>query len=149
MRLQESHFARVIVDSNVLISAALVPASVPARLVDLLLKHSRLLFTAHAFDELASRLWKPKFDRYIDFEDRSSLLQDLRNVADWIELPAALASQRFSRDVDDDAFVQLALAAECTRLISGDNDLLEMVWPVGLKILTPRDALTELERLLG
>ncbi len=143
--MPKSPYARVVVDTNVLISAALLRASVPARLLSLLLNGSRLQFSERTFDELASRLWKPRFDRYIDIDDRTRLLQDLRSVAEWSVIPASMLIKRYSRDVDDDAFVHLALVSKCTRLITGDADLLELSSLRELKILTPRDALTELE----
>ena len=74
-------YARVVVDTNVLLSAALVPEGVPARLLDWLLAHSRLVFSSTTFAELETRLWKPKFDRYVSIEQRKRLLHDLKASA--------------------------------------------------------------------
>ena len=53
-------FARVVVDTNVLLSAALSPRGAPAELVDKLLAEGRLVFSRVTFAELESRIWKPK-----------------------------------------------------------------------------------------
>ena len=54
---------RAVVDTNVLISAAVLGGSVPARLMRLLLLRGRLLLSHSTFAELEPRMWRPKFDR--------------------------------------------------------------------------------------
>ena len=131
---------RVVLDTNVLISAALMPASVPARLMQALLQSSRLVFAEPTFAELQTRLWRPKFDRYISVEARRRLLIALTAVAEWVRLPDGPAP-RLSRDADDDVFIQAALAAGADWLVSGDADLLDVPGALGLCILSPRQAL--------
>ena len=58
-------YAQVVADTNVLISAALSPDGAPARLLERLHKESRLVFAPATFAELETRLWKPKFDRWL------------------------------------------------------------------------------------
>ena len=77
--------ARVVLDTNVLISAALLPRSVPVRLLQHVLVQSRLVFSQATFAELETRLWKPKFDRYVSLDTRRRLLADLSAVAEWVE----------------------------------------------------------------
>lgn len=86
---------RVVLDTNVLISAALLPVSVPARVLHQVLARSRLVFSDATFAELETRLWKPKFDRYITLETRRALLHDLAAVAEWVNPRPA---ERHSRD---------------------------------------------------
>ena len=139
-------YARVVVDTNVLLSAALSPAGAPAALVDGLLAEGQLVFSQVTFAELKTRIWKPKFDRYLSIERRNDLLLQLNASAQWVDIPPAIAAQTFSRDPKDDPFIHAAMAAVATRLISGDDDLL-CLHPLGaLHILSPRDALNELHR---
>lgn len=135
-----------VVDTNVLISAALLPQSLPALVVDRLLADGKLVFSTATFAELESRLWKPKFDRYLSLEQRRRLLHDLNASALWVDIPAPLAERHFSRDRDDDAFIHAALAAPAYRLVSGDDDLLCLSPLEGLRILTPRAALDDMEK---
>jgi len=75
-----------VIDTNVLISAALSPRSVPAQIVNYLVQHASLLFSRETFGELETRLWRPKFDRYLNIEHRRLLLHHLAAVALWIDL---------------------------------------------------------------
>lgn len=139
-----STYTQVVIDTNVLLSAALAPRSIPATLVDCLVAHHCLVFSPVTFAELETRIWKPKFDRYLSIERRNSLLRELRIVAQWIHIPPSVCELSFSRDKDDDAFIQVAMAANVKRLISGDNDLL-CLHPLGtLHIISPRLALEEI-----
>ncbi len=139
-------YALVVVDTNVLLSAALAPHGAPAELVDSLLHEGRLVFSKATFAELETRIWKSKFDRYLPIERRHRLLRDFDASALWVDVQAILAAQSFSRDANDDVFIQAALAAGACRLISGDDDLL-CLHPLGkLHILTPRAALNEINQ---
>jgi len=136
---------RWVVDTNVWIGAALLKGSVPAILVGRLLRDFRVVLSPATFAELESRLWRPKFDRYITLEARKLLLHDLAAAAEWVE-PESTAT--FSRDPDDDKFVHAALAAQAQWLVSGDADLLELGQVEATRIVTPVQALRQLE-LMG
>lgn len=140
----QARYGLVVVDTNVLLSAALSPGGVPAILMDRLLGIGKLAFSAATFAELESRIWLPKFDRYLPIERRRRILQQAHAAAVWIDIPAELAQRMFSRDPKDDAFIHTALAAGSPRLISGDDDLLCLDPLNELHILTPRQALDEL-----
>jgi putative PIN family toxin of toxin-antitoxin system len=65
---------KLFIDTNICISAALSSTGAPAKLVQEALAHHRLVFSQPTFDELRTRLFRPKFDRYISLELRESLL---------------------------------------------------------------------------
>lgn len=137
-------YAWVVVDTNVILSAALSPNGVPAQLLDKLLQVGRLVFSTTTFAELEARIWLPKFDRYLPMELRRRVLQEATGGAHWVEPSDTVTQHAYSRDPKDDAFVHAALAANAIRLISGDDDLL-CLNPLGdLRILTPRAALDEI-----
>jgi len=130
-----------VVDTNVLLSATLSPAGAPAALLAWLLIHTRLVLSKATFEELQTRISKPKFDHYLSLETRKRILHDVNAAAFWVEVSPDLAAQRFSRDPDDDAFIHAAIAADACAIVSGDADLL-VLDPIGaLRILTPRIAL--------
>ena len=131
----------VVVDSNVWISAALSKSGAPAQLIRYVLAHGIPVFTPSTFDELQTRLWRPKFDRYLSMELRKSILHDLNAAAMWVDVPAAVAAVSHSRDKDDDKFIHAALAAQASWLVTGDQDLLCVEPLPNLHILTPADAL--------
>lgn len=133
----------MVVDTNVLISAALSAHGIPAALLDRLLVEAQLVFSRSTFAELESRLWKPKFDRYLSLELRRRLLHDFAASARWVEVAVELEQQAYCRDRSDDAFIHAALAGGCRWLISGDQDLLSLGSIGDLRILEPRAALRE------
>jgi uncharacterized protein len=137
------HYARVVIDTNVILSAALAPKSVPAEFLDRLLALGQLVFSEATFSELETRIWKPKFDRYISMERRKQLLGDLSASAHWVEVDPESAGIHYSRDVDDDKFIHLALACGATRLVTGDDDLLVLGAVENVQIISPRAALEE------
>lgn len=139
-------YGRVVVDTNVLLSAALSPNGVPAAFVDRVLAVGKLVFSNATFAELEARIWLPKFDRYLPMERRRSVLDDANAGAIWVEVPTVIAQRAYSRDPKDDAFIHTAIAAQVSRLISGDKDLLCLHPMDSLQILSPRAALDELER---
>ena len=126
----------IVLDSNVLISAALSPSGMAAKVVNHVIKHHIIVFSDETFDELQTRLWRPKFDRYITLEQRKLILHDLGAIAVWVEIQD---STRYSRDIDDDKFIATALAGNAEIIVSGDADLLVLETINNVRILQPAD----------
>jgi putative PIN family toxin of toxin-antitoxin system len=132
---------KLVIDTNIFISAALSSKGAPAQLVQEVLVHHRLVFSQSTFDELRTRLFRPKFDRYISLELRESLLHDLNASAVWVDIGE---SAIYCRDRDDDKFIETALKAQAHYLVSGDNDLLEAAPLPTLQIISAQQALAVL-----
>ena len=132
---------KLVIDTNILISAALSPQGAPAKLVQVALAHHRLVFSQATLDELRTRLYRPKCDRYISLEARERLLHDFNASAHWVDIgePAV-----YCRDRDDDKFIETALKAQAHYLVSGDNDLLEAVPLPDVQIISVQQALVVL-----
>jgi len=129
---------KLVVDTNILISAALSSQGSPAKLVQKVLADHRLVFSQPTFDELRTRLYRPKFDRYITLETRERLLHDFNACAHWVDIGEPEA---YSRDRDDDKFIETARVAQAPYLVSGDNDLLVIASLPNLKIVSVQQAL--------
>ncbi len=126
---------RVVLDTNVLISAALSPDGSPRTVIDVVRSENGvLLFSDETFDELRSRFHRPKFDRYIGQEGRAVYLAQLEAVSEWVSITDAKLG---CRDPDDDKLLETALMGEADCLITGDRDLLEMSPFHAIPILTP------------
>jgi putative PIN family toxin of toxin-antitoxin system len=126
-----------VLDTNVLISAALSSTGIPALLLRRLLQGHRLVFCQATFDELRTRLYRPKFDRYLTLELREGLLHDFSACAHWIDLAPHPGD---CRDADDDKFIAQALQSGAVALVTGDSDLLEAPPKEGQHIWTPAQA---------
>jgi putative PIN family toxin of toxin-antitoxin system len=129
-----------VLDTNVLISAALSPGSAPARVTLWVIANARPIFAEPTFEEFRSRLWRPKFDKYLTIERRNQILHDFSAIADWVEIGGTPAPVN-SRDPDDDMFIQAAVAGSARWLVSGDKDLLEVQGLKEITILSPADML--------
>ncbi len=138
--MKADHRLAVVVDTNVWISAALSRNGPPARLVRHVLAHGAPVFSVQTFAELQTRVWKPKFDRYLSMEVRRRLLHDLNAAALWVQPPPDMVAVAHCRDADDDHFIHAALAAGASWLVTGDQDLLAVPPIEGLRILTPAAA---------
>jgi len=126
---------RVVLDTNVLISYSLTPAGIAGQVSEYFIEQGELVFSGETFAELETRLWHPKFDRYVTLEQRKSILHDLDTIAHWVEITG---KPRYSRDRDDDKFIETAIAGQAEVLISGDSDLLDLDVVEGVPILSPR-----------
>lgn len=131
-----------VLDSNVLISAALSRQGSPHALVQHILAHGRLVFSPPTYEELRTRLYRPKFDRYIGLDMRERVLRDLSACAVWVDIGG---HGRWSRDPDYDKFIATALQVQGAVLVSGDLDLLSAQVPAGLRVLSPAQAWAEIE----
>jgi len=139
--MKVEHRFKAVLDTNIWISAALSHSGAPAAVVRHVLQNGVPVFSAATFRELETRLWKPKFDRYLDMATRRNLLADANGAGLWVDIAEPLASRKFSRDPDDDVFVHAAIASEARWLISGDLDLLSIEPIEGLHICTPAQAM--------
>jgi len=138
----------IVVDTNVWICAMLARDGSPTILVRAILERGLPVFTPATFSELETRLWKPKFDRYIGMDLRMSVLHDLGALAQWIDVDSDIAGLSLCRDPDDDKFLHAAMGARAPWLVTGDRDLLDVAPIDGLDILTPQAALHEIPWLV-
>ena len=114
---------RVVCDTNVLISAAIMPLGKPRRILEHVRDNGQLLICREAMTELATRLARPKFDRYLSQEARRAFLDDLFSAAEIVPIPGLL---RVFRDADDDKILETAIEGRADCLVTGDLDLLAL-----------------------
>lgn len=124
----------VVVDTNVLISAALNPQSVPRRVLDRVARHHDLVLAVQTLEELRSTIWRPAFDALISNRERTRFLHRVRAVGIVMRIEHGAA---ISRDPDDDVFLHLAVKANAAAIVTGDRDLLVLGEFAGIPILSP------------
>ena len=71
---------RVVLDTNVLISAALSPLGKPFACLEWVLHNATLIVSRELLDELETRLARPKFSKYVDESRRRALVADLASA---------------------------------------------------------------------
>tara|TARA_R110002012_G_scaffold142411_8_gene300469 strand:+ start:5292 stop:5699 length:408 start_codon:yes stop_codon:yes gene_type:complete len=125
---------RVIVDCNVLVSAALSHRSVPGIVTRFATENCQVLYSSATFSELHSTLSRPKFDKYIQEHDKLVFLLKLAEKASFIEPKESIKA---CRDPNDDMYLELAVAGEAGCIITGDRALLDLHPFRGIPIISP------------
>ena len=111
---------RVVIDTNVFISALLNPKGTPRKVIDLAINQYIILQSKTTYEELNTRLSKKKFDKYLSQEDRLSFLSSLRKKSLFIKISEQVT---ICSDADDNKFLELAVSGIAEYLITGDSDL--------------------------
>jgi len=133
---------RTVFDTGVVVSAVLLPRSVPRQAFDLAVQTGRLLVSEATIEELDEVLRRSKFDKYISVRHRLEFLMALVNQAEIVPI-----TRRFSacRDPKDDKFLELAVSGRANLIVSGDSDLLHLNPFQGVTVINPSDFLRLLQ----
>jgi uncharacterized protein len=136
---------RVVLDANVLVSAALARdlAAPSVRVFDALLdERIEVVGCPALLGEVASVLGRERLRRYLPIDEARRFVADLAAVMTLAADPAP-PHPAVCRDPDDDYLVALARAAGVDALVTGDRDLLELEG-VGVAVITPRALVEQL-----
>lgn len=126
---------RLVLDTNVLVSAVLAPNSIPAHVLNWGEYNGIILYSASTLAELLSVLRRSKFSKYIGADDIDGL--SIRIQTTWFFV-SILKQIKLCRDVKDDKFIELALNGDASHLITGDTDLLVLHPIQNISVINPR-----------
>jgi putative PIN family toxin of toxin-antitoxin system len=129
---------RILLDTNVLISAALSVQGKPAKCLDWTLDHATLLTSTRLLSELETRLARPRLAKYLTEVDRRTFMTRYAQSAVTIDVEAMIKA---CRDPDDDHLLDVAIGGRAGCLVTGDLDLLVLHPFSGLPILSPANFL--------
>lgn len=133
---------RIVLDPNVVVSAAITPEGAPGRIIRLIDAGVLVPVVAeHLVNEVQEVLSRPKLQKYLDAAKASSAVTELRRLAEWHSDP--VDPPQVFRDPADDYLLALALAAKADALVTGDDDLHAVPKP-GIEVITPRELLDRL-----
>ncbi len=124
----------IVLDTNILVSAALLPNSVAGNTVRKAISEFSVVTSDVCFDEFAEVILRPKFRKYIDLKDAIAVVENYRQNAKIIPITHSVTD---CRDPKDDKFLDLALSAAAHLIVSGDGDLLALSPYRSIPILTP------------
>lgn len=127
-----------VADSNIILSSALFPSSVPAQAFSAAWARHQLVISAALLSELRALFDRPKFDKYLSAGDR---LRVLSALADAAQLITKLEPVHGCRDPEDDKILSLAVSASASFILTGDSDLLVLHPFRSIPIYTPRQYL--------
>ncbi len=127
-----------VVDTNILISAVLFKNSGIRKTFDSVIETGKIAASLETFSEFREVLLRPKFDRYVSLESKLSVLKDFEEMLIFFEISE---SMQICRDPKDNKFLELAISANATCIITGDKDLLVLHPFRGIPILNAVDFL--------
>lgn len=125
---------RIVLDTNVLNSAALSPLGKPFACLGWVLDNATLIVSRELIEELETRLARTKFNKYVDDSRRRAFIADLGLSAAHVKLSGAVT---VCRDPEDNKLLEIAVAGRADCLVTGDEDLLVLDPFQGIPILTP------------
>jgi putative PIN family toxin of toxin-antitoxin system len=131
----------IVIDTNILISAALSPDGTARKALDKVYQQFKIAQSEETYQELSTRIYKPKFDKYISNTERQDFLEVVKKYSQFIEIKSQI---NICRDADDKKFLDLAKDSNAEFLMTGDQDLLSLktLAEYQNQIITPREFLT-------
>ena len=132
---------RIVLDTNIFISAILSPRSKPASIVKLVLDGKLNLMIAPAmWKELHTVLQYPKLQALIkrngvSMDEVKDLIHKIERIA--IVTPGNTKVNRIKGDMSDNMFLACAVEAGADFIISGDSHLKDVKTFKGVRIVSP------------
>jgi putative PIN family toxin of toxin-antitoxin system len=128
---------RLVLDTNVLISAILFGGK-PRQVLEMVITgQHRLLISSAILDELVEVLVRDKFR--FPAENTERIRQEIVDMADLIAPRRRL--RVVIRDPADDRVIECAAAGKADCIVSGDKDLLDLKQYRGMPIMSPAEFL--------
>jgi putative PIN family toxin of toxin-antitoxin system len=125
---------RVVFDTNVVISAMLLPLSVSRRALDRAMREGHALISAATTTELDEVIRRPRFDKYLSEDERVEFLTTLVREAELVNVVERVTD---CRDPRDNKFLELAISGHATHIVTGDSDLLVLNPFRGIVLVSP------------
>jgi uncharacterized protein len=135
---------RLVVDTNILVSAILSPDSIAAKVLNWGESNANILYSMDTLTELLSVLGRSKFSKYINLKDIDGLAMRIKTT--WFCV-AILYQVKLYRDSKDGKFIELALNGDASHLITGDNDLFVLNPIQNILIINPRNFWNEINQV--
>jgi uncharacterized protein len=127
----------IVLDSNLVVSAILNPEGICALAIDLADTNFDMVRSKDTTNELVEVLRRDKFDRFAAVEDRVFRVQ---TYIEATRLVAVNVHVTDCADPKDNKFLELAIAANATIIVSGDKKHLVSMSPYrGIAIIRVRD----------
>lgn len=124
---------RIVLDTNVLVSAVLKKSSSPSLVLGLAQRDYTMLKSCESDKELRRVLLKPYIQKIVD-PSTTALIEAALQASELIAITRRITA---CRDPMDDKFLELAVNGNANVIISGDKDLLSMAEFQGVPIISP------------
>jgi uncharacterized protein len=125
----------VVLDTNVIVSALLVPRGGPGRVLSEIEGRAILLASEPTLAEIREVLHRPKFEKLVSAEARDEFIERYAGAVRVVPVSSLI---RICRDPRDDKLLELAIDGKANAVVTGDQDLLILNPFRGVQILSPR-----------
>jgi hypothetical protein len=118
---------KVVIDANILISAALTPGSIPAEVIDLVKQNKITWLTSQAIlEEMREVLLYPKIKKRLNLtnQEADEFISEISKLA--LITPGFLSVTLIKADPRDDKYLACALEGRADYIVSGDKHLLNL-----------------------
>ena len=129
---------RYVVDTNLVVSAVLLPQSTARQALDKARTEGKILLSRALLEELYTVFTRSKFNKYITEQERLKFLTVLTADAEQVDI---IDTIKAARDPKDDKILELAVNGKAILIITGDQDLLVLNPFRDIEIITPREFL--------
>ncbi len=138
--MKQDQRVKVVIDTNVLISAVISHDSAPAEVVRLAITGEIENYTSEEIlTEVERILSSEKVLERISIEDKDRIMRIYRLIS--TKVSPRVKVNAIDRDPSDNKFLEAALEARADFIITGDHHLLELREYRGVKILSPSEFL--------
>lgn len=125
---------RVVLDTGVLVSAAIRPQSIPALALEKALLQFEVCVSHASLQELETVLRRSKFDPYLSVAQREAFISGFRDHATLFEVTQIVSD---CPDPKDNIFLALADTALAELIVASDPHLTDMHPWRGIPIMPP------------
>ncbi|MDD5295803.1 MAG: putative toxin-antitoxin system toxin component, PIN family [Rhodocyclaceae bacterium] len=125
---------RIVIDTGVLVSAAIRPTSVPALAFEKALLRFEVCASDETLAELETVLSRPKFDAYLAPSLRQEFIAGFRDRIIMVQVSRVVSD---CPDPKDNKFLALAEAAEAELIVASDPHLTRLHPWRGIPIIPP------------
>jgi putative PIN family toxin of toxin-antitoxin system len=128
---------RLVLDTNVLVSALISTRSNPARLLDAAGKNYSLFISKEILRELEDVISRDKFGFSSEIID--SAIEAILSYSEVVN--SEIKFDVVKSDPDDNKILECAIVCGASYIVSGDKHLLNLKEYENIKIITPKDAI--------
>lgn len=129
---------RVVLDTNVVISAAIATDGNPAMIFEMLiLEEIKNFTTQEIIEEIREVLQRPKITKRLNLLEQEFIMNTFEECSEKIK--PGVNFDQIKEDPDDNKFLDCAVSASADYIISGDTHLLNLQTFRGIKIVSPAE----------
>jgi putative PIN family toxin of toxin-antitoxin system len=128
---------RVVIDTNVFISAAFLPHSKPAQIIDRVREGKILWITSQEILEEITRVLLSPGVRKRHGLTAKQITKVLEGLIQGAEIMSGIIQVKECRDPEDDKFLACAVEGQADYIVSGDKDLTDLTSYQGIPIISP------------